>query len=153
MWHVAGNIGVLGSSHHHHHHKHRYLFNFRPSKLFVFGDSYADTGNYRKSIASSWKVPYGITFPGKPAGRFSDGRVLTDYVGGSPQFFLNSVSIMMYFNYFTFIFLSMYMNGLCFTLNFVWGAIIYQWWVPLLSRLVTFPPVIITTGHWCLLCL
>ncbi|XP_057739010.1 GDSL esterase/lipase At5g03610-like [Arachis stenosperma] len=49
-------------------------------KLFVFGDSYADTGNIRKSLSNSWKDPYGITFPGKPAGRFSDGRVLTDYI-------------------------------------------------------------------------
>ncbi|XP_042476913.1 GDSL esterase/lipase At5g03610-like isoform X2 [Macadamia integrifolia] len=50
------------------------------SKMFVFGDSYADTGNIGKSVSSSWKPPYGITFPGKPAGRFSDGRVLTDYL-------------------------------------------------------------------------
>ncbi|KAJ9695160.1 hypothetical protein PVL29_010582 [Vitis rotundifolia] len=71
--------GVKGSSHHHHH-SHRHLFGFRPSKLFVFGDSYADTGNIGKTAANSWKVPYGITFPGKPAGRFSDGRVLTDYL-------------------------------------------------------------------------
>lgn len=49
-------------------------------KLFVFGDSYADTGNNKKSESNSWKVPYGLTFPGKPAGRFSDGRVLTDYL-------------------------------------------------------------------------
>ena len=50
-------------------------------KLFVFGDSYVDTGNSNKSFDVSWKEPYGITFPGKPAGRFSDGRVLTDYLG------------------------------------------------------------------------
>ncbi|CAN1780834.1 GDSL esterase/lipase At5g03610, partial [Linum perenne] len=49
-------------------------------KLFVFGDSYADTGNWDKS-AGSWNQPYGITFPGKPAGRFSDGRIFTDYIG------------------------------------------------------------------------
>ncbi|PSR98036.1 GDSL esterase/lipase, partial [Actinidia chinensis var. chinensis] len=49
-------------------------------KLFVFGDSYADTGNCPKSVAGSWKEPYGITFPGRPAGRFSDGLVLTDYI-------------------------------------------------------------------------
>ncbi|GAU23535.1 hypothetical protein TSUD_40140 [Trifolium subterraneum] len=48
-------------------------------KLFVFGDSYVDTGNFLNS--PSYKLPYGITFPGKPAGRFSDGRVLTDYIG------------------------------------------------------------------------
>nr|GMD46231.1 GDSL esterase/lipase At5g03610-like [Ipomoea batatas] len=51
----------------------------RPNKLFVFGDSYADTGNSRK-VAFSWMEPYGITFPGKPSGRFSDGRVLTDFI-------------------------------------------------------------------------
>ncbi|CAJ2632382.1 unnamed protein product [Trifolium pratense] len=50
------------------------------TKLFVFGDSYADTGNIKRGLASSWKHPYGVTFPGKPAGRFSDGRVLTDYI-------------------------------------------------------------------------
>ncbi|BAT85846.1 GDSL esterase/lipase [Vigna angularis] len=62
-----------GHRHHHHHHH-------GPTKLFVFGDSYADTGNIQKAVSSSWKDPYGITFPGKPAGRFSDGRVLTDYI-------------------------------------------------------------------------
>ncbi|WOL18807.1 GDSL esterase/lipase [Canna indica] len=53
-------------------------------KLFIFGDSYADTGNLGKllgrNIARSWFEPYGMSFPAKPAGRFSDGRVLTDYV-------------------------------------------------------------------------
>ncbi|CAH2057573.1 unnamed protein product [Thlaspi arvense] len=68
------NRGVQGLSH-------RGLYGFQPKRIFVFGDSYADTGNNRKSVAKSWKVPYGITFPGKPAGRFSDGRVLTDYLG------------------------------------------------------------------------
>ncbi|XP_019187160.1 PREDICTED: GDSL esterase/lipase At5g03610-like [Ipomoea nil] len=53
---------------------------FRPTKLFVFGDSYSDTGNFRKSEIFSWRQPYGITFPGKPFGRFSDGRVLPDYI-------------------------------------------------------------------------
>ncbi|KAL6989381.1 hypothetical protein U1Q18_015131 [Sarracenia purpurea var. burkii] len=50
-------------------------------KLFVFGDSYVDTGNTPKDHSRSWKQPYGITYPGKPAGRFSDGLVLTDYIG------------------------------------------------------------------------
>ncbi|CAI9296218.1 unnamed protein product [Lactuca saligna] len=49
-------------------------------KLFVFGDSYADTGNWPKSYGGAWGKPYGITFPGTPSGRFSDGRVLTDYI-------------------------------------------------------------------------
>ena len=67
----------LGQGQHHHD---------RSVKLFVFGDSYADTGNSGKFATGSWKAPYGITFPGKPAGRFSDGRVLTDYIG---SFILN----------------------------------------------------------------
>lgn len=61
------------------HHDHQHHGSVR--KLFVFGDSYADTGNSKKASAVSWKAPYGITFPGKPAGRFSNGRVLTDYLG------------------------------------------------------------------------
>ncbi|XP_010271722.1 PREDICTED: GDSL esterase/lipase At5g03610-like [Nelumbo nucifera] len=75
---ILTGIQVVQSSPHYYHH-HRRLGG-RLSKLFVFGDSYADTGNNQKPVARSWKVPYGITFPGKPAGRFSDGRVLTDYV-------------------------------------------------------------------------
>ncbi|KAK3226796.1 hypothetical protein Dsin_006658 [Dipteronia sinensis] len=77
---LSGNQKVVGSAHHHHHHKHRHLFDFKLSKLFVFGDSYADTGNLGRSVGRSWKEPYGITFPGKPTGRFSSGRVLTDYL-------------------------------------------------------------------------
>ncbi|KAL1197897.1 GDSL esterase/lipase [Cardamine amara subsp. amara] len=72
---LFGEINGVEGSHQNHH-----LYAFRPTKLFVFGDSYADTGNIRKSLASSWKFPYGITFPGKPAGRFSDGRVATDFL-------------------------------------------------------------------------
>ncbi|XP_019151440.1 PREDICTED: GDSL esterase/lipase At5g03610-like isoform X2 [Ipomoea nil] len=62
-----------------------------PEKLFVFGDSYADTGNWPPTDASKpWRKPYGMTFPGKPSGRWSDGRVLPDYIAeylgiGSPQ--------------------------------------------------------------------
>ncbi|CAL0321257.1 unnamed protein product [Lupinus luteus] len=48
------------------------------NKLFVFGDSYVDTGNFLNS--GSYKPPSGVTYPGTPAGRFSDGRVLTDYI-------------------------------------------------------------------------
>ncbi|KAG6638047.1 hypothetical protein I3843_10G008200 [Carya illinoinensis] len=53
--------------------------NIRPLKLFVFGDSYVDTGNTNKT-QFAWKYPYGITFPGKAVVRFSDGRVLPDYI-------------------------------------------------------------------------
>ncbi|CAH2059096.1 unnamed protein product [Thlaspi arvense] len=56
------------------------MFGFKPKTLFVFGDSYADTGNTPATFAASWRFPYGITFPGKPAGRFTDGRVSTDYL-------------------------------------------------------------------------
>ncbi|KAL6129378.1 hypothetical protein ACLB2K_072729 [Fragaria x ananassa] len=65
---------AITSGHRHRHHEKRSV------KLFVFGDSYADTGNSGKFASGSWEAPYGITFPGKPAGRFSDGRVLTDYI-------------------------------------------------------------------------
>lgn len=51
------------------------------TKLFVFGDSYADTGNTPVDGFECWKEPYGVTFPGQPSGRFSDGLVLTDFIG------------------------------------------------------------------------
>ena len=62
--------------------------------LFVFGDSFADTGNHRPKATNlhqgfanitneAWHNPYGCTFPGRPAGRFSDGLVVTDYIGMS----------------------------------------------------------------------
>ncbi|KAK3445573.1 hypothetical protein EUGRSUZ_A01521 [Eucalyptus grandis] len=85
---VSGHPSLVEcASRHHHHHRHHRTHHaddrravFRPTKMFVFGDSYADTGNNPKALANSWKAPYGITFPGKPTGRYSDGRVLTDFL-------------------------------------------------------------------------
>eukprot|EP00253_Pinus_taeda_P005740 PITA_05740 len=53
-----------------------------PNAMFVFGDSYVDTGNLDKTNAA-WKPPYGISFPGKPSGRHSDGKVLTDFIASA----------------------------------------------------------------------
>ena len=56
----------------------------KPSGLFVFGDSFADTGNHDPndpSLNGAWNFPFGSTWPHIPAGQFSDGRVLTDYFG------------------------------------------------------------------------
>lgn len=55
-------------------------------KLWVFGDSYADTGNLGdlgRELTHAWYDPYGRTFPRRPSGRFSDGRVLTDFVASA----------------------------------------------------------------------
>ncbi|XP_020205997.1 GDSL esterase/lipase At5g03610 [Cajanus cajan] len=71
----SGHMGLQAEARLQHHE-----MNHSPKTLFVFGDSYVDTGNTRKDQPGSWKNPYGITFPGKPAGRFSDGRVLTDFI-------------------------------------------------------------------------
>jgi hypothetical protein len=52
--------------------------------FFVFGDSYADTGNLPKSglyVGSSWLYPYGMTWPHYPDGRFCDGKMQTDFYG------------------------------------------------------------------------
>ncbi|KAI5652293.1 hypothetical protein M9H77_29480 [Catharanthus roseus] len=46
-------------------------------KIFAFGDSYADTGN----LHQMWqREPYGVSYRGKPSGRFSDGIIFTDYL-------------------------------------------------------------------------
>ncbi|KAL3681283.1 hypothetical protein R1sor_024239 [Riccia sorocarpa] len=54
-----------------------------PRLLFVFGDSYADTGNTPPGSASAWSVPYGKFWPGTPVGRFSDGFVETDILAAA----------------------------------------------------------------------
>ncbi|CAN8270512.1 unnamed protein product [Cochlearia groenlandica] len=75
---LFGEINGVDGSHKHHHHHHHLMRGLIAKKLFVFGDSYVDTGNTRKPHTNSWLLPYGITFPRKPVGRFSDGRVSTD---------------------------------------------------------------------------
>ncbi|KAJ4832977.1 hypothetical protein Tsubulata_047158, partial [Turnera subulata] len=55
-------------------------------KLFIFGDSYVDTGNW--ASFNELKVPFGMTWPGKPAGRISDGYIFTDILA---LFFKTSV--------------------------------------------------------------
>ncbi|VAH96116.1 unnamed protein product [Triticum turgidum subsp. durum] len=70
-----------GRSRGRHHRKHEVA-----EELWVFGDSYADTGNLGnlgRELTHAWYDPYGKTFPRRPAGRFSDGRVLTDFVASA----------------------------------------------------------------------
>nr|CAD1834180.1 unnamed protein product [Ananas comosus var. bracteatus] len=63
---------------------------FRPAtagcyaRIFAFGDSLTDTGNFLQSIGDLpdpvRRLPYGQTFFGRPTGRFSDGRIIIDFV-------------------------------------------------------------------------
>ncbi|KAI3443704.1 hypothetical protein Pfo_000369 [Paulownia fortunei] len=50
--------------------------------LYQFGDSISDTGNSIRilPIVASSRLPYGKTFPGNPTGRWSDGRLIIDYI-------------------------------------------------------------------------
>ncbi|XP_066309287.1 GDSL esterase/lipase At1g28600-like [Miscanthus floridulus] len=54
------------------------------TRIFSFGDSLTDTGNYVHLTASSHSPygapPYGRTFFGKPTGRASDGRLVIDFI-------------------------------------------------------------------------
>ena len=56
--------------------------------LFVFGDSLSDTGNcyYSGNLVLCQRTneyPYGETYPGAPSKRFSDGRLIVDFLGPS----------------------------------------------------------------------
>ncbi|KAK3014986.1 hypothetical protein RJ639_009287, partial [Escallonia herrerae] len=51
---------------------------FRDPKFYLCPK--IDRGNTPKRTGRAWKEPYGVTFPGKPTGQFSEGRVLTDYI-------------------------------------------------------------------------
>ncbi|WCJ40463.1 GDSL lipase [Euphorbia peplus] len=50
--------------------------------LFVFGDSLFDTGNanYVKNAGKANFFPYGESFFKAPTGRFSDGRIIPDFI-------------------------------------------------------------------------
>ncbi|KAG0555459.1 hypothetical protein KC19_12G170600 [Ceratodon purpureus] len=49
--------------------------------IYAFGDSYIDAGNANASNDPlSWTKPYGMTWPGYPSGRASNGQTQLDYV-------------------------------------------------------------------------
>nr|GMD56580.1 acetylajmalan esterase-like [Ipomoea batatas] len=53
--------------------------------IYQFGDSFADTGNFLRisGVSTSFHAdrhPYGRTYFRKPTGRFSDGRLIVDYI-------------------------------------------------------------------------
>ncbi|PUZ65292.1 hypothetical protein GQ55_3G212100 [Panicum hallii var. hallii] len=55
------------------------------TSMFTLGDSHIDTGNalvMAAPVMPVWidKPPYGETFFGHPSGRFSDGRVIIDFI-------------------------------------------------------------------------
>ncbi|XP_051150017.1 acetylajmalan esterase-like [Andrographis paniculata] len=53
--------------------------------IYQVGDSISDTGNLVLAIPQvpASRKPYGITFPGHPSGRWSDGRLIIDYIAAS----------------------------------------------------------------------
>ncbi|MFS7918669.1 putative GDSL lipase/esterase [Helianthus anomalus] len=56
----------------------------KPSALFVFGDSTVDAGNnnFLRTPMKSHFLPYGRDFISHiPTGRFSNGRLVTDFIG------------------------------------------------------------------------
>lgn len=61
---------------------HKYNFTC-PHAIFAFGDSLSDTGELIRLDhgVPSASLPYGITFPGYPTGRFSDGKLVIDFIG------------------------------------------------------------------------
>ena len=57
-------------------------------KIYAFGDSFTDTGNTRPATGPSGfnhasSPPYGMTFFHHPTNRFSDGRLVIDFVAQS----------------------------------------------------------------------
>ncbi|XP_060673651.1 esterase isoform X1 [Ziziphus jujuba] len=51
--------------------------------IFNFGDSNSDTGGLAAAFPAFLYKPYGETFFHKPAGRFSDGRLIIDFIANS----------------------------------------------------------------------
>lgn len=52
--------------------------------IYNFGDSTSDTGNLAATFPGFTQgehAPYGETYFGRPVGRYSDGRLLIDFIG------------------------------------------------------------------------
>lgn len=49
--------------------------------IFNFGDSNSDTGGLTAAFPSAVSKPYGDTYFHEPVGRYSDGRVIIDFIG------------------------------------------------------------------------
>jgi hypothetical protein len=65
--------------------------------MFSFGDSLIDTGNfihYSKAPGSVSRPPYGRTFFGRPTGRWSDGRLIVDFIGTYSSCLITSLACM-----------------------------------------------------------
>ncbi|KAH7439981.1 hypothetical protein KP509_04G085800 [Ceratopteris richardii] len=55
----------------------------RFSPIYAFGDSITDTGNQVRAfpaLTMAWRPPYGQTYFGRPTGRYSDGRLMLDFL-------------------------------------------------------------------------
>jgi hypothetical protein len=56
-----------------------------PEAIFSFGASTSDTGSIEAAfpfrVAPQTNPPYGRTFFGRPANRYSDGRLIVDFFG------------------------------------------------------------------------
>lgn len=66
--------------------------------LFNFGDSTSDSGGIHATfprLTPSEFKPYGDTYPGKPWNKFSDGRLLIDFIGefGPPHLQFPAISV------------------------------------------------------------
>lgn len=48
--------------------------------IFNFGDSNSDTGGFYAAFPAE-RLPFGMTYFKKPAGRATDGRVILDFLG------------------------------------------------------------------------
>lgn len=48
--------------------------------VFNFGDSNSDTGELAAGLGFQLPPPYGQTYFKTPSGRFSDGRLMTDFL-------------------------------------------------------------------------
>lgn len=58
--------------------------------IFNFGASNADTGGYAAAFqALSW--PYGQTYFNRSTGRYSDGRIILDFIGSVFSFFIDAL--------------------------------------------------------------
>lgn len=64
--------------------------------IFNFGDSNSDTGGISAAFGSPAPFPNGVTHFHTPSGRFSDGRLVIDFIGTLPTLISSDLSLLIF---------------------------------------------------------
>lgn len=118
----------------------------RYTSIFSFGDSLDDTGNFlltgEVAIPDVGALPYGITF-GRPTGRFSNGRLIIDFIG------LLLIPLLNFFANDIYIYIPRIIGNNSFMVINTYHACSWGFWAPVASAIFSSGPKLSPGSKFC----